>query len=178
LSEVWAQAEQRRLKLSQDPITFFERVMGFKPTAYQEDLAKRFVENQFVAICWSRQSGKGWIAAALLLNYALTHLGSYIGIVAPGWRQSKLVIRRIHYFLQKLPKEICPRPQRTVLYFSNGDFLCRKFARVIITKVKPVQRLLVKTIKMGSLFPLSSSFFYDFKRFIKVVKVYYVWVSS
>jgi len=111
------------MRLSSDPITFFEQVVGFKPTKYQEDLTKRFVENQFVAMRWSRQSGKSWIAAALLLNYALTHPNSYIGIVAPGWRQSKLIIRRIRFFLRKLPNDICPKPQRTVLYFSNGSVI-------------------------------------------------------
>jgi len=123
LSEIWLQAEEKRMRLSSDPITFFEQVVGFKPTEYQVDLAKRFVENQFVAMRWSRQSGKSWISAALLLNYALTHPGIHIGIVAPGWRQSKAVIRRIQYFLQKLPKEICPKPGRTVLYLSNGSII-------------------------------------------------------
>ena len=81
------------------------------------------MDNQFTAMRWNRQSGKSWIAAALLLNYALTHLGSYIGIVAPDWRQSKLVIRRIRFFLQKLPNEYCPNPARTVLYFYNGSII-------------------------------------------------------
>jgi len=53
----------------------------------------------------------------------MTNPGAYIGIIAPGWRQSKLVIRRIRYFLRKLPKEVCPKPQRTVLYFSNGSII-------------------------------------------------------
>ena len=123
LSEIWEEAERRREKLSKDPVTFFEQVVGFKPTAYQRDLAEKFANNQFTAMRWSRQSGKSFIAAALLLNYALTHPAAYIGIVAPGWRQSKLVIRRIRYFLRYLPKEICPKPQRTVLYFSNGSII-------------------------------------------------------
>lgn len=123
LSEIWAAAEKEREKLSEDPVTFFEQVVGFKPTAYQVDLAEKFVNHQFTAMRWNRQSGKSWIASALLLNYALTHDDSYIGIVAPGWRQSKLVIRRIRFFLRKLPKEICPKPMRTVLYFSNGSII-------------------------------------------------------
>ncbi|NIS81388.1 MAG: hypothetical protein GTO14_14555, partial [Anaerolineales bacterium] len=123
LSEIWAAAEKEREKLSEDPVTFFEQVVGFKPTAYQHDLAEKFVNSQFVAMRWNRQSGKSWIAAALLLNFAFTHPGAYIGIVAPGWRQSKLVIRRIRYFLRKLPKEVCPKPQRTVLYFANGSII-------------------------------------------------------
>jgi hypothetical protein len=123
LSEIWLEAEKEREKLSEDPVTFFEQVVGFKPTKYQEDLAEKFEDNQFVAMCWSRQSGKSWIASSLLLNYALRNPGCYIGIVAPGWRQSKLIIRRIRFFLNKLPKELCPKPQRTVLYFSNGSVI-------------------------------------------------------
>jgi len=123
LSEIWAAAEAEREKLSEDPVTFFEQVVGFKPTVYQKDLAEKFVENQFVAMRWNRQSGKSWIASSLLLNYALTHPGCYIGIVAPGWRQSKLIIRRIRFFLRKLPNDVCPKPMRTVLYFSNGSVI-------------------------------------------------------
>jgi len=123
LSEIWEEAEKEREKLSKDPITFFEQVVGFKPTVYQRDLAEKFMNNQFVAMRWNRQSGKSWIAAALLLNYAFTHPGAYIGIVAPGWRQSKLVIRRVRWFLRKLPTEVCPKPARTVLYFSNGSII-------------------------------------------------------
>ncbi|MDH5753808.1 MAG: terminase family protein [Candidatus Bathyarchaeota archaeon] len=123
ISEVKEVVKKEREKLSEDPITFFEQVVGFKPTVYQRDLAEKFMENQFTAMRWNRQSGKSWISSALLLNYALTHPGAYIGIIAPGWRQSKLVIRRIRYFLRKLPNEICPKPQRTVLYFSNGSII-------------------------------------------------------
>jgi phage FluMu gp28-like protein len=123
LSEIWLEAGKEREKLSENPITFFEQVVGFKPTSYQVDLAKKFTENQFVCMRWCRQSGKSWIAAALLLNYALMHPASYIGIVAPGWRQSKLIIRRIRFFLRKLPKDLCPKPARTVLYFSNESII-------------------------------------------------------
>ncbi|MCJ7470918.1 terminase family protein [Candidatus Bathyarchaeota archaeon] len=123
LSEIWLEAEKEREKLSENPITFFEQVVGFKPTSYQVDLAKKFTENQFVCMRWCRQSGKSWIAAALLLNYALMRPASYIGIVAPGWRQSKLIIRRIRFFLRKLPKDLCPKPARTVLYFSNESII-------------------------------------------------------
>ena len=123
LSQVRAEVEEKRMRLSEDPVTFFEQVVGFKPTSYQRDLSEKFVNNQFTAMRWNRQSGKSWIAAALLLNYAIAHPGSYVGIVAPGWRQSKLVIRRIRWFLRKLPKEYCPKPARTVLHFSNGSII-------------------------------------------------------
>jgi hypothetical protein len=111
------------MKLSEDPVTFFEQVVGFKPTEYQKDLARKFMENQFVALRWNRQSGKSWICSALLLNYALMHPNSWIGIVAPGWRQSKAVIRRIQFFLRKLPRDVCPKPGRSVLRLSNGSII-------------------------------------------------------
>ena len=123
LAELSRGAEELRMKLSEDPVTFFEQVVGFRPTPYQRDLAKKFMENQFVAMRWNRQSGKSWICSALLLNYALTHPNSWIGIVAPGWRQSKAVIRRIQFFLRKLPREVCPKPNRTVLHLSNGSII-------------------------------------------------------
>jgi len=50
VSEIWARAEREREKLSENPITFFEQVVGFKPTAYQRDLAEKFVKNQFTAM--------------------------------------------------------------------------------------------------------------------------------
>lgn len=123
LQRVWIKVEEQRRRLSADPVTFFEQVMGFKPTAYQRELIEKFVENQFTAMRWSRQSGKSWIAAALLLYCAVTHPGSYVGIVAPGWRQSKLVVRRIRGFLRRLPRGYCPKPGRTVLHFSNGSVI-------------------------------------------------------
>ena len=122
LGEVAEKINAEQVKVSQDPVKFFEQVVGFKAYKYQEDLAKDFIENQFVAMRWNRQSGKSWVCSALLLNYAYTHPGSWIGIVAPGWRQSKAIIRRIQSFLRKMPG-LCPKPARTVLYLSNGSII-------------------------------------------------------
>ncbi|KPV64352.1 MAG: Terminase-like family protein [Candidatus Bathyarchaeota archaeon BA1] len=102
---------------------FFGKVSGFKPTRYQAELARLFQENQFTAARWCRQSGKSHFIASLLLYYALTHPGSWIGVVAPGLRQAKYVIRKIELFLKKMPasKYLCPRPMRTALHFTNGS---------------------------------------------------------
>ena len=68
-------------------------------------------------------SGKSWTVSALLLNYALTHPDSYIAVVGPSWRQTKLNIRRIAYFLQRIPAEKYLKPGRTVLRFENGSVI-------------------------------------------------------
>ena len=60
-------------KLSADPVVFCREVLGFVPFAYQEQFIRLFRENQFTAARWSRQSGKSFIVAALLLWYASTH---------------------------------------------------------------------------------------------------------
>jgi len=114
---------ERAQKLSEKPVEFFRQVVGFEPTSYQKELIEMFRSKQFVAMRWSRQSGKSWIAAALILWHALTHADSYVGIVAPGWRQSKAIIRRITYFLRHIPPAMYFRPMRTSLRFTNGSII-------------------------------------------------------
>jgi len=115
--------EEKALSLSSDPVQFFRQVVGFEPTSYQKDFIKLFVENQFTAGRWCRQSGKSWIMAALLLWYALTRPDSYIALVGPSWRQTKLNIRRISYFLRRLPQTMYLKPQKTRLAFPNGSVI-------------------------------------------------------
>ena len=59
LSEVWDEVERERRELSEDPVTFFEEVVGFRPTVYQRDLAEKFMNNQFTAMRWNRQCVDG-----------------------------------------------------------------------------------------------------------------------
>jgi len=106
-----------------DPLAFFEQNLGFKPTEYQVQLTKFFTENQFVAARWCRQSGKSHIISALLLHYALIHPDTYIAVVGPSWRQTKLIIRRINSFLRKLPKGSYHKPQKTIAHLSNGSII-------------------------------------------------------
>jgi len=113
----WAQ------NLSKEPTEFFRQVVGFEPTPYQKEFIKLFLENQFLAARWCRQSGKSWIVAALLLWYALTHPDSYIAVVGPSWRQAKLIIRRITYFLRNLPPGMVFKPLRTVIRTTNGSVI-------------------------------------------------------
>jgi phage FluMu gp28-like protein len=115
--------EENALKLSEDPVEFFRQIVGFEPTAYQKDWIRLFVENQFTAGRWCRQSGKSWIMAALLLWYALRNPDSYIALVGPSWRQTKLNIRRISYFLRRLPPGMYLKPQKTRLAFPNGTVI-------------------------------------------------------
>jgi len=110
-------------RLTQNPIDFFHHILGFTPTSYQLELTQLFLNNQFIAARWCRQSGKSHIVSALLLWHALTHPDTHIGIVAPSLRQAKLIIRRITQFVRKLPKGTCTKPLRTVVSLTNGSVI-------------------------------------------------------
>jgi len=114
---------ERVEKLSKEPAEFFRQVVGFEPTEYQKEFIQMFKENQFVAARWCRQSGKSWIISALLLWYALHHEDSHIAVVAPSWRQAKYIIRRITYFLRRVPQQFYLKPLRTAIRFANGSVI-------------------------------------------------------
>lgn len=108
-----------------DPAVFCEKALSFKPTKYQLEIIQLFLDYQFVAARWSRQSGKSYIVAALLLWYALANPGCWIGIVAPGLRQAKYIIRKINNFLQRMSEGqyLCPRRMQTIVHLSNGSVI-------------------------------------------------------
>ncbi len=115
-----AQAEKIK-KLSSDPVEFCTQILGFKPFPYQKEFIQIFTENQFTAARWSRQSGKTFIIAALLLWYATTHPNNAIGVVGPSWRQTKRILARIASFTRNLPPGIAFKPQKTQINFTNGS---------------------------------------------------------
>ena len=100
----------RRLKeiASEGAVAFCSKALGFKPTKYQVEFLTN--EEQFAAQCWCRQSGKDYSASSKLLWFAVDNDGVQLGVVGPSFRQSKLVIRKINGFIQKLPKDI-PWPE-------------------------------------------------------------------
>ena len=108
-------------RILSDPILFCKYILDFKPTRYQEDLARKFLNNQFITARWCRQSGKSHMISALLLWYALTHPNSYIAVVGPSWRQTKLIIRKINGFLTKLPRKWYKKPRKTIVELTNGS---------------------------------------------------------
>ena len=116
-------ATEKEKKAAADQPSWFKNTLGFEPFSYQQELIDAFNEKQFLAARWCRQSGKSWIISALLLNYAVTHNDSYIAVVGPSWRQTKLNIRRMGYFLRKIPPSQYLKPGRTILRFTNGSVI-------------------------------------------------------
>ncbi len=107
--------------LGSDVKAFFEQIFGFTPFKYQLELADLFEKNQFTAVRWSRQTGKSFCVSALLLKYAWDHPDSYIAIVGPSFRQTKLNIRRMGGFARKLPQLSGLHIQKTRITLPNGS---------------------------------------------------------
>jgi len=109
--------------LQDDVKGFFEQIFGFTPFKYQLELADLFEKNQFTAVRWSRQTGKSFCVSALLLKYAWDHPDSYIAIVGPSFRQTKLNIRRMGGFARKLPQQPGLQIQKTRITLPNGSVI-------------------------------------------------------
>src|SRR5713101_816829 len=102
-----------------DPVEFCKTLLGFQPTPYQE----RFLRDtgQFIALRWSRQSGKSYIVAARMTWQAVTNNGIHIAIVAPSYRQSRFVLRKVIAMTRLLPRELISIIEKTRLVFKNGS---------------------------------------------------------
>jgi phage FluMu gp28-like protein len=123
LADVEKDSEHQVEGLKGDVKGFFEQVFGFTPYQYQLELADLFEKNQFTAVRWCRQSGKSFSVSALLLKYAWEHPDSYIAIVGPSWRQTKLNIRRMGGFCRKLPVQQGLHVQKTRITLPNGSMI-------------------------------------------------------
>jgi len=108
-------------RLIENPLDFFRNILEFEPTNYQQELTQLFLNHQFIAARWSRQSGKSFIISALLLWYALTHPEIHVGVVGPSLRQAKYIIHRITLLTRKLPPTHVLKALRTLIRFTNGS---------------------------------------------------------
>ena len=105
------------------PVEFAIKILGFNPTSYQVKLLQD--KEKRIVVIWPRQSGKTTTLAVRMIWYAATHPRTTSLIVAPGLRQSMIVMDRIHRFLMSINKPlrrlIVAKMQRTVIWFKEGS---------------------------------------------------------
>ena len=81
-------------------------------------------ESKRIVVVYPRQSGKTTTLAVRMMWYAATHPNTTSLIVAPGMRQSMIVMDRIHQYLMRINKprrhRTIAKMQRTVIWFKNG----------------------------------------------------------
>jgi phage terminase large subunit-like protein len=103
-----------------DPVEFCNEILGSSRRTTRQKFLRD--TSQFVVLRWSRQSGKTFIVAAMILWFALHRINTLVLIVAPSFRQSKAVIRKIAAFVPKIkPKWIQGKVGRTKIDFTNGS---------------------------------------------------------
>jgi phage FluMu gp28-like protein len=104
------------------PVKFALEVLRFKPTDYQTEFLTD--EHKRIVLVWPRQSGKTTTLAARMIWFAAENPRTTSLIVAPGLRQSMIVMDRIHTLLMVVHKtvrrEMLSKVQRTVIWFKNG----------------------------------------------------------
>lgn len=111
--------DQQRTAFPTDPVEFCKDVLRFKPTDYQEKFLRD--PSQFIALRWSRQSGKSFIVSARLLWAAVVNYGVSLAIVSPSYRQSKLVLRKVAAWIALLPRSLVTKVGKTRIEFRNGS---------------------------------------------------------
>jgi phage FluMu gp28-like protein len=108
---------------TQKAVRFAETFLKFKPTPYQAKLLED--EKKRIIVIWPRQSGKSTTLAARMIWYAATHERTLSLIVAPGLRQSMILMDRIQAFLMSMAKpvrrKLISKMQRTVIWFKKGS---------------------------------------------------------
>lgn len=104
---------------------FAEVFLKFKPTDYQAKLLDD--DKKRIIVIWPRQSGKSTTLAARMIWHAATHERTLSLIVAPGLRQSMILMDRIQAFLMTMARpvqrKLIRKMQRTVVWFKNGSQL-------------------------------------------------------
>lgn len=106
-----------------DALRFCREYLKFNPTPYQERLL--LDEWKRIYVCWSRQSGKSTTLAARMIQRCAKYPGTLRLIVAPGLRQSMIMMDKIQDFIYTIPKslrrQLIGKVQRTTIRFKNGS---------------------------------------------------------
>ena len=112
--DITAEQTLEIIKCMQDPIYFCSTYLKivtlddglqyFHPRPYQVEAMNLIVNNRFVLIKQSRQSGKTTTAAAMLLWYVLFNENYSIACLAHKQSQAVEIVTRIKTYFQNLPK--------------------------------------------------------------------------
>src|SRR5207245_8912354 len=102
-----------------DPVVFCTEKLSLRPTEYQSKVL--LDESKFLALRWSRQSGKTAVVSARLLWDAVRQPGTSIAIVSPSLRQSKQDLGRIASDARVLPTKLVVAVQEARMDFNNGS---------------------------------------------------------
>ncbi|WP_336786943.1 terminase large subunit domain-containing protein [Paenibacillus sp. MMO-177] len=98
------------------PDKFCEEILEIKLNLYQKVLIRAFFKKKYSAWVLSRGLGKTWLGALALVVYGMLYRNTLIGVIAPSFRQSKILVE------DKIIKDLMDR----------SPFLKSEIKRVIV----------------------------------------------
>lgn len=105
---------------------FCEEYLGIPLNLYQKIALRAMAKHNFIVLVWSRGLGKTWTSAVYVCCMAILYPNLRIGIIAPSFRQSKMLVE------DKIDNDLCIRSdalRQEIVDSKNGtDQLIRKFA--------------------------------------------------
>ena len=105
---------------------FCEEYLGIPLNLYQKIALRAMAKYNFIVLVWSRGLGKTWTSAIYVCCMAILYPNLRIGIIAPSFRQSKMLVE------DKIDNDLCIRSdalRQEIVEAKNGtDQLIRKFA--------------------------------------------------
>ena len=105
---------------------FGEEYLGIPLNLYQKVSLRAMAKYNFIVLVWSRGLGKTWTSAVYVCCMAILYPNLRIGIIAPSFRQSKMLVE------DKIDNDLCIRSdalRQEIVDSKNGtDQLIRKFA--------------------------------------------------
>ncbi len=74
------------------PDVFCEEILEIKLNLYQKVLLRAFFQSKYSLWILSRGLGKTWLGALALVIYCMLYRGTLAGVIAPSFRQSKILV--------------------------------------------------------------------------------------
>lgn len=113
----------------QYPDVFTENVLEIKLNLYQKALMRAFFKSKYSLWVLSRGLGKSWLGALILVVFCLLYSNTLAGIIAPSFRQSKIIIQDKIIkdlmdrspFLRSEVKKVCVNLAEASVEFYNGS---------------------------------------------------------
>ena len=106
-----------------DAVEFAREWLGFEPTPYQIELLKD--PSKRIAVIFPRQSGKTTTLSIRMIHFVLRNPHTLSLIVAPGLRQSMIVMDRVQELISRMSRQRrrgrIQKIQRTVITLRNGS---------------------------------------------------------
>jgi len=128
LRQEWERQQKLKgLKIPEDPVEFFEKILHIKPFPYQANLL--LDPSALKVIRWCRRAGKTTVMSGSDIHYAAVHPNATILVIMPKYQQIKEIYFQgeggLHEHLARMDKDVYEslilEQLQTIIRFRNGS---------------------------------------------------------